>query len=401
MNELKRSGKRTREQLTFSDTYLVLDNLREYDFDLVSFYVTFNQYIDRRNYEGKAENSLIFANNEALFKAFNVSRNRFYRLLKLAYECGLIDIDKGNHNRNIYILNDTAPFEPLKKIRDWEGRNNNGKDKDLEEVEMTAEDTEEIEKAEDIVAEEINKEESEDKLKSKDLGVRNNKSNNGVYTAGSYHRKGQHKTGQVAVPKRDNPSSQNGITIYPELGQLNLPTDSMNSSVDSIPNNSNVFNRSKDINISKSISLSIDNYNGDDNFEINTINRLNNRIDRQDKSKKQLENFNTILEKCEVNLIDEVYRDAVIHAIKLLFLDIENKKIVKIRDNMVPANMIKEDMEKLNFLVIDHAIAKFKKASSEKEIRNTVVYLKTCIYNSIHEVSLDIDNELRHNGIIY
>ena len=38
INELKRNGKKTREQLTFSDTYLVLDNLR--------------------NYEGKAENSL-------------------------------------------------------------------------------------------------------------------------------------------------------------------------------------------------------------------------------------------------------------------------------------------------------------------------------------------------------
>lgn len=95
---MKHNGKISREQLTFSNTYFVLNNFREYDFDLVSFYVTFNQFIDRRNYEEKSESSLIFANNEALFKVFNVSRNRFYSLLKLAYKCRPIDIHKGNNN---------------------------------------------------------------------------------------------------------------------------------------------------------------------------------------------------------------------------------------------------------------------------------------------------------------
>ncbi|WP_202707644.1 hypothetical protein [Sporosalibacterium faouarense] len=119
--EIRRSGKRSRKQLTFSDTYGVLDNIREYDFDLVSFYVTFTQFIDRSLYKQGA-NRLIFKNNPALYKAFNISNNKFYRLLRKAYECGLVDIKKGASNKNIYVLNDDIPLEPLKKYREWENR---------------------------------------------------------------------------------------------------------------------------------------------------------------------------------------------------------------------------------------------------------------------------------------
>lgn len=408
MNELKRTAKRTREQLTFSDTYLVLDNLREYDFDLVSFYVTFNQYIDRRNYEGKAENSLIFANNEALFKAFNVSRNRFYRLLKLAYECGLIDIEKGNNNRNIYILNDTVPFEPLKKIRDWKSRNSDDADGSMDEIctesnkdtKANKEDnTEEI--RESFIAE-IDENEEGKRLEYKDSEVASQKIEGKGYRQKSYPKKGQPELGQPLVPKRDNPSSQKRITTYPEKGQENQPQDSIDSSVNTAPNISNVFNRSKGFNISKSISQSIDIYSYNSNqFEINNTDKLNNMTDVQDRYTQQMEKFYLILEQCEVHLVDEVYRDAVAHALRLLLLDIENKKVIKIGDNLVPTDMIKRDIDKLDFLVVDHAIAKFKKASREKEIKNTVVYLKVCIYNSIHEMSVDIDSVLSYKGNIY
>ena len=247
MNELKRTAKRTREQLTFSDTYLVLDNLREYDFDLVSFYVTFNQYIDRRNYEGKAENSLIFANNEALFKAFNVSRNRFYRLLKIAYECGLIDIEKGSNNRNIYILNDIVPFEPLKKIRDWKSRNCNDEDGIMDETSIESnEDTkvnveDNTEEIRESFIGEIDEEQVEKRLEYTDFEVVNQEIEDKGYRQRSYPKKGQPKLGQPLVPKRDNPSSQNRITTYPEKGQQNQPQDSIDSSVNTAPNISNVF----------------------------------------------------------------------------------------------------------------------------------------------------------------
>ena len=57
-------------------------------------------------------------------------------------------------------------------------------------------------------------------------------------------------------------------------------------------------------------------------------------------------------------------------------------------------------MEKLNFFIIDHAVHKFKKASREIEIRNTMAYLKACIYNAIYEINIDMDSELRYERLI-
>ncbi len=410
MNELKRSGKRTREQLTFSDTYLVLDNLREYDFDLVSFYVTFTQYIDRRNYEGRAENSLIFANNEALFKAFNVSRNRFYRLLKLSYECGLIDIEKGSNNSNIYILNDVIAFEPLKIIRDWENRNGQNKDQvkinkegivkdeETEAIQETSK-LEEKEKTENAVIEKNNKE----SIKVEDSNFKDKKNKNKGYRKRSCPKKGQPKTKkakELVIPKKDNQSSQKGITGHPEKGQLsNLGCSDGFNALDSPKNSSNSSKGLIDLsfNSSKSISQSIYEYENNNNIN----NNKTKKTDRQDRSKEQLEYLYNIFKKCEIHLIEESYKDAVIHAIRLLVMDIENKKIIKIGGSLIPTDLVKNDLKKLSFLIIDHAINKFKKVSMEKEIKNTVAYLKSCIYNSIYEMGVDIDSELRYKQIIY
>jgi len=361
MNELRRNGKRTREQLTFSETYLILDNLRKYDFDLVGFYVTFNQYIDRRNYEGKAENSLIFPNNESLYKAFNISRNKFYRLLKLSYECGLVDIEKGENNRNIYILNDTVPLEPLKKIRDWEDRFENkytlSKENNIDEIE------------------EINV---------------TDESHQGLIGEISCHKMGQPKQGQPVVPKRDNRLSQIGTTLHPKTGQP-VGTDFFDE-INVLGAFNNAPNNTKDLidlsSNNQSVCQSIYNYNICDSKIKGVTDGL-------------IDNYcNKILEKCEVHYIDEQYRNAVVYAIKLLCLDIENKKRIRIGENLIPTEMVRKDLRKLNFFVIEHAINKFKEASREKEIRNTISYLKSCIYNSIHEMNIDIDSELRYMGLI-
>lgn len=380
MNELKRNGKRTREQLTFSDTYLVLDNLREYDFDLVSFYVTFNQYIDRRNYEGKADNSLIFANNEALFKAFNVSRNRFYRLLKLSYECGLIDIEKGSNNRNIYILNDTIPFEPLKKIRKWENRNGQGKGEVVQS------------KEEDVEQEEVNQNNVFKGEKARELDLEETKIRGEKYHKKSHPKKGQLQRGRrvkTLVPKRDELLSRKGMGSYPEKGQL--PNSCYSDDFNALNRIENISNSSKGLidlsfNISKSISQSI--YDNNNTYD----NNVNNGLDRQDrlKARQQLKDeYEQTMERCEINHIDDTYREAVTHAIKLLFLDIENKKTVKIGENLIPTEIARNDLKKLNFLILEHAINKFKEAARTREIKNTVAYLKACIYNAIHEVKIE------------
>lgn len=382
MNELRRNGKRTREQLTFSDTYLVLDNLREYDFDLVSFYVTFNQYIDRRNYEEKADNSLIFANNDSLFKAFNVSRNRFYRLLKLAYECGLIDIEKGSNNRNIYILNDIVPFEPLKKCRDWESRNGQKKDNSTKLIKEDADG-----KKEDI------------DLKEKDqiLDLNKGKINRKISIKKSCPKKGQVKMrikSKTLVPKRDEELSQKGITTCPEKGQLSNITKvsdfNPQDNAKTIPNNSKgLIDLSS--NISKSISQSIDN-----NTNINKNQRQTDENIFKELNHEYIETINN----CELDYVDSNYKNTAIHAIKLLFMDIENKKIIKIGETLIPSEIVRNDMKKLNFLIIEHAINKFKEAARERQIKNVVAYLKACIYNSIHEMEIDIDAELRYQGLI-
>lgn len=126
------------------------------------------------------------------------------------------------------------------------------------------------------------------------------------------------------------------------------------------------------------------------------------KIDGQtDIPNKQMDNYNHIIKDCELDSIDESFRDAVSHAIKLLFLDIENKKRIKIGENIIPSEIVGNDLMKLNFFVIEHAINKFKEASRGTEIRNKVAYLKTCIYNSIHEMGVDVDSELRYVGAIY
>jgi hypothetical protein len=43
-----------------------------------------------------------------------------------------------------------------------------------------------------------------------------------------------------------------------------------------------------------------------------------------------------------------------------MLLDIENSKFIRISDNNIPVEIVKKDMKKLNFFIIDHAIRKFK-----------------------------------------
>ncbi len=143
----------------------------------------------------------------------------------------------------------------------------------------------------------------------------------------------------------------------------------------------------------QSVNQSIDTGDIKSNEEIKT--------DRQtDISTQMLGKYNKTIKNCEIYAMDEKYQNAVVHAIKLLFLDIENKKRVNIGDNIIPAEILERDLEKLNFFVLEHAVNKFKAASKEKEIRNKIGYLKTCIYNSIHEIDVDIDGELRYQGFI-
>ena len=112
------------------------------------------------------------------------------------------------------------------------------------------------------------------------------------------------------------------------------------------------------------------------------------------------ERYKKIIKNCELHAIDEKYQVAAAHAIKLLLLDIENSKRIKIGDNYIPAKIAENDIKRLNFFAIEHAVNKFKEASRMREIRNPVGYLKVLIYNSISEMDIDMDSKLRYADLI-
>lgn len=156
---------------------------------------------------------------------------------------------------------------------------------------------------------------------------------------------------------------------------------------------------------STEISPEISNQSISQSIEKDVNNEISNtKIDRQIGNTARTDNFKVdferIIEKCELNAIDIKYREAVTHAIRLILLDIDNSNTIRIGDNNIPVDVVKKDMEKLNYFIIDHAIHKFKRASEEIKIRNTIAYLKACIYNSIHEMEINVDSDLRYEGLI-
>lgn len=128
--------------------------------------------------------------------------------------------------------------------------------------------------------------------------------------------------------------------------------------------------------------------------------RRSRQKDRRYNSFGISEKYEKIISKCYLDDIEDTYRVSVSHCIELLILDIEKGDRVKIGNKYIPAKIVDRDLSKLDHFTVVHGINKFKKASREFEIRNTVGYLKACIYNAIYERQLDVDTKLRYRGII-
>ena len=110
--------------------------------------------------------------------------------------------------------------------------------------------------------------------------------------------------------------------------------------------------------------------------------------------------YEKIIDKCELFAIDENYRKAVAYGIRLLLLDLENNQRLKIGANYYPIQTVREDLKKIDFHIVQHAVNKFKEASRNYEIKNPTAYLKACIYNAIHEMDIEVDSKLRSAGLI-
>ena len=104
-----------------------------------------------------------------------------------------------------------------------------------------------------------------------------------------------------------------------------------------------------------------------------------------------------IVARCELENIPQHYREPVFKAILLLVHDINTYENIKVGDIYIPKDIAKAVMERLDFFVIEHAIEKFKEASKTTKIKNPINYFKSCIFNAISEIDIDIDAEVRYD----
>lgn len=110
--------------------------------------------------------------------------------------------------------------------------------------------------------------------------------------------------------------------------------------------------------------------------------------------------YREIIKNCQLYAIDEKYRAGVGHAIKLLLLEAEGKTRLKIGNNYLPAKIVREDLRKLDYFMVEYAVNRFKEISRSQEIINPLAYLKTLIYNSINEMEISLEADLRYGGFI-
>lgn len=110
--------------------------------------------------------------------------------------------------------------------------------------------------------------------------------------------------------------------------------------------------------------------------------------------------YREIIGNCQLYAIDEKYRAGVGHAIKLLLLEAEGKTRIKIGNNYLPAKIVREDLRKLDYFMVEYAVNRFKEISRSREIINPLAYLKTLIYNSINEMEISLEANLRYEGFI-
>lgn len=121
-------------------------------------------------------------------------------------------------------------------------------------------------------------------------------------------------------------------------------------------------------------------------------------IDRQiDPLENPKIDFQTILSTCQLDNISSIYRDAVHKAIYLLVYQANNFESIRIGDVFVPQKIAKEEIKKLDFSILEHALERYKDAAKTTKINSVIGYLKSCIYNAITETDFDYFTMARYD----
>ena len=302
--------------------------------------------------------STAFPSRDKICEDLGIGINRYYNHMKLLKDYGYIkteQIKKGNRfSHNIYTLVENPESyspdegEEKKTIKKKSKSNKNNKEKRRKNIKNNVEMNNQIKR----------REVGELKEKSQCIGFKDT--------------------------IRDSKNSNSSCIHFRYTHGEDTPNEYSNNNKSFINNNRSLYNH-------QSVSLYGNNINNESDKE----------NDRQtDIQKSILVQFKKTLEKCEIEAIDESYQEAVKQAIKLLYLDIENKKQIKINGNIIPREVVELDLEKLDFLIITHAVNKFKEVAGGRIIKNKIKYLKSCIYNSISELNIDVDGDLRYAGVI-
>ncbi|MBF8984586.1 replication initiator protein A [Lutibacter sp. B2] len=140
-------------------------------------------------------------------------------------------------------------------------------------------------------------------------------------------------------------------------------------------------------------------FNDTDLYQSPPENTSTSKTDGQtDSTKTEIEQYKQIIKQSELEHIpSKGDQKALEQALRLLYF---NKKNLKSNNSYIPYQLVREDLQQINKLTLDHALNKFEKASRENTIKNTIAYLAMCIFDSIYSMTLDIDSELRSKGII-
>ena len=142
---------------------------------------------------------------------------------------------------------------------------------------------------------------------------------------------------------------------------------------------------------------------------INTLyknnNSLYNQSFNQTKNERLIENTNKNLEELEKILdkaeVKKIYLEGHYYPVKRAIESLYYRNInLNINGMSIPPSKIRRDLLELNSFHIEMGIQIFKEQSRQQKITNRINYLATCIYTSIFDMELKIQNDLIYDGII-
>lgn len=81
-------------------------------------------------------------------------------------------------------------------------------------------------------------------------------------------------------------------------------------------------------------------------------------MDRWITKNRNKVNYEKIIRNCGLYAIDENYREAIAHAIKLLVFDVERFQRVKIGDIDIPVEIVERGLKRLNFFMAEGTCCK-------------------------------------------